>query len=55
MQQYCSGRSASLPSHHRMSSTSEDEATIDDSNENTWQEVKNTKRRKVDQPESKKT
>jgi hypothetical protein len=37
---------------NRMSSTSEDEATIDDSNENTLKKVKNTKRRKVNQPES---
>jgi hypothetical protein len=35
-----------------MSSTSEDEATIHDSNENTWQKVKNTKGRKVNQPDS---
>jgi hypothetical protein len=35
-----------------MSSASEDEATIDDSNENTWQKVKNTKSRKVHQPDS---
>jgi hypothetical protein len=35
-----------------MSSTSEDKATIDDSNENTWQKMKNTKRRKVNQPDS---
>jgi hypothetical protein len=38
--------------HHRMSSTSENEATIHDSNENTWQKVKNTKRRKVNEPDS---
>jgi hypothetical protein len=35
-----------------MSSTSEDDTTIKDSNENTWQKVKNSKRRKVNQPAS---
>jgi hypothetical protein len=35
-----------------MSLTSEDEATIHDSNENRWQKVKNTKRKKVNQPDS---
>jgi hypothetical protein len=35
-----------------MSSTGEDEATIDDSNENARQKVKNTKRMKVNQPDS---
>ena len=38
--------------HHRMSSTSEEDDTIRDSNENTWQKVKNTKRMKVNQPVS---
>ena len=36
--------------HHRMSTSSEDDATIQDPNENTWQKVKTTKRRKVNQP-----
>jgi hypothetical protein len=35
-----------------MSSTSEDDTTIQDTNENTWQKVKNSKRRKVNQPAS---
>jgi hypothetical protein len=38
--------------HHRMSSSSEDGATINDSNKNKWQEVKNKKKRKTNQPDS---